>query len=147
MPPGLKLLKGERADRRPAAALQAPIGTPECPDHLDATAREEWERIVPDLDAMGVLSRLDGSALALYCTAYSRWRKAQGEVESYGLLTETALGGLKANPAVGIAAAAEAQMQRLLVEFGCTPSSRSRVKAGGEAPKDELGDFLARKRG
>jgi phage terminase small subunit len=35
----------------------------------------------------------------------------------------------------------------MLVELGLTPSSRSRIKAAPERPKDELGDFLGEKTG
>jgi hypothetical protein len=33
--------------------------------------------------------------------------------------------------------------RRFLVEFGLTPSSRSRIKTTGEKPRDALEEFLA----
>src|SRR5690242_13691897 len=36
------------------------------------------------LSQMGRLTRADGSALAAYCVAWSRWVKAEAEVKRYG---------------------------------------------------------------
>lgn len=46
------------------------------------------------------------------------------------------------NPAIAIMETARKDLLRLLVEFGMTPSSRTRVQALPNGPKDELGDFL-----
>lgn len=146
-PTELKVLEGVRPDRINADAPRPVAGVPDCPDHLDDDARAEWFRIVPELESLGVLARTDGSALALYCDCYSQWVQANREVQMNGLTTETAAGGLKANPAVAIGRAARAQMYRLLVEFGCTPSSRGRISvAKAEAPKNELTEFLKRRK-
>lgn len=144
-PTALKILEGVRESRINAAEPPRVAGLPDCPGHLDDTAREEWDRIAPLLDQLGVLSRTDGSALALYCSAFSRWQAAGKEVKAKGLLIHNEKTGVtKANPAVAIQAAAGAVMHRLLVEFGCTPSSRSRLGSAGESPRDELSDFQAK---
>ena len=144
-PPALKLLRGGRRDRDAAAGPRA-TGRPDPPAHLDAIARAEWDRFAPELEAMGVLARVDGSALAIYCTAYSRWVRATAELaKPDGLTADTGQGGIKTSPYVHIATAAEYQMSRLLAEFGGTPSSRSRLAAPGEGPKDDLADFLRRR--
>ncbi len=53
--------------RREAAEVQGPAGTPDAPEWLDEEARAAWDRIVPLLEGMGVLTRIDGNALARYC--------------------------------------------------------------------------------
>lgn len=142
-PTPLKLLKATRADRINTAEPIAPPALPDCPSHLDAIARTEWERIVPILSRMRVLSELDGTALALYCQSYSRWVLAEQDIAKNGLTVNTQKGGPKTNPAVAISAAAVAAMHRLLTEFGATPSSRTKIKATVEqGPKDQLGAFL-----
>lgn len=146
-PTALKLLEGERPDRVNAAEPRALPGRPACPRHLDETAREEWDRIVPELEELGVLSRTDGAALAIYCDTYSQWVRANRDIRTYGMTVETGMGGLKANPAVAISRAAASLMHRLLSEFGGTPSSRSRLRAAtDDGPKDALGEFLARRK-
>ncbi len=143
-PETLKILDGTRADRRNANAPSGVQGVPECPEHLSARSRQEWDRLVVLLERMGVLSQTDGAALAIYCVIFDRWLKARAEMASNGLVLETDLGGVKPNPAVTIAAKCEDQMAKLLLEFGCTPSSRGRLdKLKGEAPKDELEEFLS----
>lgn len=146
-PPELKILAGTRPDRIPADAPAALKGRPACPDHLDVIARQEWDRIVPELEELGVLSRTDGAALVLYCSTYSRWRSALDEIKAKGLLVPAKV-GVRVNPAVAIAASCEAQMARMLAEFGCTPSSRSRVVGSRPAkPADKFASLMAKKKG
>ena len=91
-----------------------------------------------------MLSRTDGPAIALYCETYARWVAAGEEIKNRGLLITTGLGGLKANPAVAMRCQAETLMRNLLVEFGCTPSSRSKLRTGEALPPaDELNEFLS----
>lgn len=49
------------------------IDIPGCPRHLLPEARKEWRRITPELHHLGLISRIDRAALALYCQAYARW--------------------------------------------------------------------------
>lgn len=143
-PAALKLAGGTPAPRPAAPAI---AGRPECPGHLDAIARAEWDRIVPLLDEAGILARIDGAALAIYCATYSRWVRASAELDApEGLVAYTEKGGVKQSPYVQIAAAAERDMARMLVEFGCTPSSRSRVATKAEGPKDAFAEFLAKRK-
>ncbi|HEX5106418.1 MAG TPA: phage terminase small subunit P27 family [Pirellulaceae bacterium] len=86
----LKLLDGNPGKRplneREPVALQ---GLPAPPQWLDAEAKAEWERIIPDLAEMGVLSRADRPALAAYCTAWSRWVEAEGMVKKFGMIVKS----------------------------------------------------------
>lgn len=146
LPPELRRIRGERQGRTGPAAPRAAAGAPECPAHLDAEARAEWDRVTAELAQLGVLSRADRAALALYCDCHSQWVAANRAVAEKGLVVETRLGGVKANPAVAIARAARAQMIRVLAEFGLTPSARTTLgtAAAPEGPRDELGEFLMR---
>ncbi len=137
-----------RPDRLKLAGGSRASALPECPSHLDPIAAKEWGRMVEVLAEAGLLTRTDGSVLALYCSAFSRWIRAcekireQEDNTGNGLTEITGQGSLKVSPHVQIAAAAEAQMMRLLAEFGATPSSRARVSAPAEAPEDEFTKFL-----
>ena len=145
-PPPLKLLKGTQASRINKDEPKPPLVRPERPEALDTFGRAEWDRIVPQLEAMGILAAVDGAALALYCSAYSQWIRADLEVHIRGMLVDTGSGGVKANPAVTMAHMARAQMHSLLSEFGATPAARSRVKARDDGKsKDALGEFLNRR--
>src|SRR5947209_20226997 len=97
-----KVLAGDRPDRVNRAEPRPDRSTPVRPGYLDEAGREAWDDIVPKLAALGVLSELDGHALALYCSTYSRWRRACEEVRTGGVTTFTDQGALKSNPAVSV---------------------------------------------
>jgi P27 family predicted phage terminase small subunit len=80
-PIAIKKLEGNPG-KRPIAEIPAPKGVPSCPRWLDNLAKIEWRRIVPELDAMGMLSLVDRAALSGYCEAYSRWRRAEIEIQT-----------------------------------------------------------------
>lgn len=113
------------------------------PDYLDGVARKEWDRIAPILEGMRVLTAADSPTLALYCQAHSDYLDALGHFKD-GKTVSTTRGGVKASPYVQIAKDARAEMLRLLIEFGCTPSSRGRLTTTGPAEADEFDDFLNR---
>jgi P27 family predicted phage terminase small subunit len=145
-PEPLKILSGTRADRRNPDAPAGPPGLPDPPEHLDPIALAEWARMAPLLAEMGVLSRVDGPALATYCQHYSRWVKAEAKLSAGELAVKGAKGNLVISPFIRIAAAAMAAMARMLVEFGCTPSSRSRVKSQSTAKADPMTTFLGKRK-
>jgi P27 family predicted phage terminase small subunit len=144
-PTTLKLLNGNPG-KRPLNERepQAPQGVPEIPEWLDDEAKAEWSRITIDLAEMGLLSKADRPALAAYCTAWSRWVDAEAQVKKYGTVVKSPDKGFPMkSPYLSIADQAMELMRKLLVEFGLTPSSRSRIRvpAGGDEA-DELDRFL-----
>jgi P27 family predicted phage terminase small subunit len=146
-PARLKILEGTRRDRRNSGGPRPAAEAPAPPDHLDTLGREAWQRLAPQLAAMGLLTELEGEALSLYCVTYSRWRLALEELHSIGISVETGQGSLKPNPAAAVVAESSRLMASLLAEFGLTPASRSRVAAASEPPVDALAEFLSRKKG
>lgn len=145
-PTALKLLEGTRKDRVNQAEPHVIEGSPECPDHLDAVAKAEFRRMLGLLHASGVLSRADGTALALYCQTYSEWIAVRAEVAKKGRLIETTEGTWKINPLIEVAHKCKLLCLKTLVEFGFTPSSRSRVtRVTAEVPQDDLEDFLTKR--
>ncbi len=95
---------------------------------------QEWKRIGRKLLACGLLTEIDGAALALYCQAWARWIEAEGNLVRYGTVIKAPSGYPIASPYLSIANTAMTQMARLLVEFGMTPSSRSRVVVAPPPP-------------
>jgi len=167
-PTALKELQGNPG-HRPLndKELAAPKGEPEMPKGMLPAARREWKRIVPILIKLGVLSQIDGKALAAYCDTYAHWEMARKDIDKYGLVVEEpvldkfnnpicigAIPGvppepgaqylvkLKANPAVSNYALFAKLMKSFLIEFGLTPASRAKLKveadAGDEDPFEAL---------
>jgi len=141
----LKVLDGNPGkrtlnDREPVA----PEGMPDPPAWLDDEARAEWDRVTVDLAGMGLLSPADRPALTAYCTAWSRWVEAEAMVKKFGSIVKSPEKGFPMkSPYLSIADQALETMRKLMVEFGLTPSSRSRIRVpdGGEAG-DEFDRFM-----
>lgn len=135
----------DRMAKRKREPKPKPAARPVCPSHLDQVARNEWRRVVPELVQIGVIARIDTATLAAYCQAYSRWVKAELELQAHGGLTFTLeSGSIRQHPAVKIASEAMAQMRTFAQEYGLTPASRARVQAhiDGEEEEDEEEDLL-----
>jgi len=118
-------------------------GGPECPDWLDDEAKAEWQRVSAELQGMGLLSTADRAALAVYCTAWSRWVNAEAQVRKFGAIVKSPEKGFPMkSPYLSIADQAMETMRKLMVEFGLTPSSRSRIRVPDGDAEDELDRFL-----
>jgi len=127
------------------------------PPGLSKHARQEWKSIVPQLTQLGVLSPIDGKALAAYCHAYARWAQAEERIEKFGIVIEepvlwkNLLGKPfivawrhKKNPACNISETALKLMKSFLVEFGMTPAARTRIRVEKPAEADPLEKYLNR---
>jgi len=120
---------------------------PEPPKHLSGAALAEWERIAPELFALGLLTRLDRAALGCYCASYARWQEAEEQLAESGLLVKSANGNIVRNPLEQIASQTMQICVKFASEFGFSPASRSKVtakKRGGE--ESPWGKFGKRKK-
>jgi P27 family predicted phage terminase small subunit len=110
------------------------------PEGLSKLAIGKWKSLVPELLALGVLTRVDGEALANLCTAYSHQRIAEKAIQRLGTAALDDEHGklLKHwNDATKI-------MKQFEVEFGLTPASRSRLNVNdGEKTKDPADQYFA----
>jgi P27 family predicted phage terminase small subunit len=155
LPTAIKKLRGNPGKR--ALNLSEPTPPKQRPEKmagLTGEAAAEWDRIVPDLEIMGVLTRVDRAALGAYCFCYARWFAAEKEVESRGILIDEPITDkegneigtrTKKNPACIEVAMALKLMKSFLVEFGLTPASRARIHI--EKPKeiDPMEAYLERR--
>ncbi|WP_323768596.1 phage terminase small subunit P27 family [Marinovum sp.] len=153
LPTNLKVVTGTVRPHRlnPDEPRPEPVA-PDAPDHLTDVARAEWDRIVTELTALGLLTRLDRGSLAAYCQAWGRWRTAEEALArmagrdsaTEGLMIRTKSGNFIQNPLVGTANKAMADMLRYAAEFGMTPSARSRIRTSGHeiGPDDPAAEFF-----
>jgi len=61
--------------------------TPTPPDWLDAEAREEWQRVAPELDAQGLLALVDRGMLVAHCSAWSTMVRCIAELAAVESIT------------------------------------------------------------
>jgi P27 family predicted phage terminase small subunit len=115
---------------------------PDRPDFLSPDAAAEWDRIVSTLQGSRILTANDRGALAMLCQAYGRWVAAEREIAKSatathgGEVVKSANGFPMKNPWLSVADAAYEQCRKLAVEFGLTPSSRSRALAAPRPKSD-----------
>lgn len=144
-PTKLKLLRGNPGrrplnDREPQPAAEKPP----CPAFLSVRAKREWRRISKELFALGLLTRVDRSALAAYCDSYAVWQEAVEGLAKTGLIIKTQQGNVIQSPLLGIVNRAKDQMHKFLTEFGMTPASRVRLTiTAPEAGASRLQKFLS----
>ena len=132
-------LTGNTGKRKRPTGAPKPIGKAVCPKWMSNYAKEEWARVYPELDRLGLLTLVDETSFAAYCQAYSRWRKAEESVEDDGPTLVTTNGNVIHNPAAGAANQAMTLMHRYLVEFGMTPLARTKLI--NSAVEDKQDDF------
>lgn len=119
IPTKLKVLQGAQPCRINRAEPKLPTNsTPKPPEWLGIYGKNRWRKLAPMLSTVGLLTDGDIPAFEQLCDEYQ---------------------SIRTDPTNG---SARDRYRKLLTEFGLTPSSRSRIKAAAEAPKDNLAIFL-----
>jgi len=104
----------------------------EPPTHFTEEARAEWLRITRLMTESRVLTEGDRAVLALYCSVWAKWLRADRMVARTGEILKTPDGGLYQNPYLAVANRALEQLSKLAAQLGLDPTARTRVVA---APK------------
>lgn len=137
-PTQLKIVKGNPGKRplsKEEPKLEAVKLKP--PRDLSDVAKKHWRLIAKHLHAAKITTQLDQVALHLYCDAYAKWVEANDQITKYGMVVKAPSGFPIQSPYLAISNKAFEQMKALLVEFGMTPSSRSRVKSVSDGKKND----------
>ena len=141
-PKKLKVLKGNPGKRELKDEPEPDVMIPDPPDHLGKIALAEWKYMAPQLEKLGLISKIDRTAFAAYCQCYERWALAEAHIQLHGMTMTTINGTEYQSPYVGIANKALLLMHKYLTEFGMTPAARSRVSPSEvKKSKGEWSDF------
>lgn len=116
-----------------------PKEPPPKPGWLSEEAGAAWDQIVPRLEEMKVLARIDANALARYCELWVEWRQALTFIRKHGQTypIKDGYGKIKALgqfPQVALVHKLSQALSRLEAEFGMTPSARSRIQVWPAMP-------------
>lgn len=149
--PDLKILNGRTDHTDSGGRTVAPAPpfvrlAPDAPAWLGEHARAEWERVVPELQRLGLLKPIDGAALTAYCEMWDVFVRATQEVHATGLVIEnhsvkkngTENTWYTRNPAVEIQRNAQQAVRAWCSEFGLTSAAEAKVSA--PAASDGEGD-------
>lgn len=133
---------------------------PGAPEWLNKDARLEWRRIGPELERLGLISKIDRSALALYCQTWGQLCQAERSFSSLQrragikaralrddeddammepFVHRTSEDVVKESGLFGVIFKLRESVNKYLGAFGLSPSSRSRF-AGMEMPKGKQSD-------
>jgi P27 family predicted phage terminase small subunit len=116
------------------------------PDWLSELAREEWARIGPELEKLGLLTTGDYMAFAVYCQSVGFFKEAAVALE---VEPKVCPGGRTTNSAIQWHRILNEAKRNILVfggRFGLTPSDRTELKSMDLEPESDLKKFLRRKR-
>ncbi len=160
IPTNLKVIHGTAQPCRmnPNEPKPEKAGCPKAPKTLSIEARKHWRRITKDLEACGVLTNIDQDALAVYCELYAQWVEAGNMIRKKGMVIadpryadrKTESGKAMVVPILSPYFRASMklsdQMKQMLVEFGMTPSSRTRVQVRKDHPEDSFDNWQKQRR-
>lgn len=151
-PAALSLLDGN-ASKRPInddAPKPALADNPDPFDWLSEAAQEIWRRLVPEMQTLGILTKVDLDTFGGYCAACATFQECEKYIADEGMTyeSESEKFGLqiKTRPEVRIRAEALKIVRSFASEFGLTPSSRTRIKIEKPDPQGELGLHEATRR-
>lgn len=134
-PSNLKVLHGTyRSDRAPANEPKPRSVAMPCPSYLTRDAKRVWRKVAPELKALGLLTKIDGELLAVYCQTFADWLSYKGKLQEYGDVQilrddEGNPRYVQPSPYVGMAHKAALLLRSIAQEFGFSPSSRTRINA------------------
>ena len=116
---------------------------PSCPRWLKGEARKEWNRVVPELDRLGLLTVVDRAALVTYCQAWARWVDAEANIEQYGSVLKAKKSEyFQVSPYITISKQSALLVKAFCQEFGLTPASRTRISVPEPPKEDKFEDWL-----
>lgn len=126
-----------RRNKRPGGKKQIPVGRPSKPAMLTGEAAAEWHRIVPELEAAGVLTVIDRAVLIRYCQAWADWHELNEKLQQTGKLVKGRRDALVRNPLWLMRSDIEATLADLGRQLLLNPAARLRNNIEHEQRKIE----------
>lgn len=135
-PTALKELAGNPGKRelpkdepKPKSGFTAP------PAHLSSDAKRVWKVLGDELVRIGIAAVTDVMAFEVLCEAYATYVKAKRELRTLkGTTYTTKTGSIRKRPQIGIMTEAARLIRQYGIEFGLSPSARTRVAAALGTP-------------
>ena len=111
--------------------IQPPDIEPDKPDPPkwiidDTVALAEWQRVVPRMDKQKILAQEHRAALAMLCHNWSMYCQAKDVFNETGFVIESGQSRVK-NPVISAMNEAFNRWHKMCMEFGLTPSARTRI--------------------
>jgi P27 family predicted phage terminase small subunit len=130
-----------------------PKSAPPKPKFLTGEASDEWDRIVPELEAAGMLTNADRAVVAAYCQAWEELVVCTRTLQDEGRFLEEPLQSSKGesmgtrkrpHPALSAQRDAIGRVRSLLDSLGLTPAARRRMSMSDAETDDEFERLAAK---
>ena len=120
-----------RAGTRPGEPKPEPA-PPVKPAALSPAAGVVWDELVPQLDAAGMVTPVDGRAFARYCELFPVWDELLAFLRKSGHAhpiknSKGEVVGVRPYPQLRLALQVSEHLLRLEQHFGMTPAARARL--------------------
>jgi P27 family predicted phage terminase small subunit len=127
---------------------------PPPPPWLKGEAAKAWQRLVPQMLQVQLLTNLDLETLAAYCECVRvvieastvSWRNRKGSPDGRGFLQKTGVGSVAVSALHQIKMQAMRDMSRYAQTLGLTPSARASIALGEHGGVGGVGDPSQRER-
>jgi P27 family predicted phage terminase small subunit len=136
----IRPVRVNKDEPKPTAVRTTPTAPPAI--KADPKALKHWKKISRNLTSMKVLTVPDLEALALLCESLSQWETAVEAIQREGHVITTPNGFPAPSPWIGIRNQASDRAMKYLIQFGLTPSARTRVASVPEAAADPVKAIL-----
>ena len=146
-PTALKVLEGTRPDRIPKHEPKPRPLRPEKPSFLNDSAALLWDSLIDELEAVGVVTVVDQSALAGYCQAYEEAARLTRYLDEHGLTFTTPNGYVQQRPEVAIRNKAWDRVDKFACQLGIGAAHRTKIEVKRpSADENPLTEIIAEAR-
>jgi len=144
-PTKLKLIEGNRGKRKIKPEPEPALGIPVA-HKMPPAAQAVWDGIAPELDRLGLLAKIDGTALEAACRGVAQGRAADDAIEKLQELIRAGTAERNDYYHLSMLMAASkkgwSQWRAFCTEFGLTPASRSKLSVPENRQSDPLDDAM-----
>ena len=142
-PSAIRELEGDLGKRPNNTEEPKPDPTmPKMPAGLTGDAKKCWQLLAPELNKIGILTKIDAGGLESYCRLYATARECWRKVKSTGGPVVEDSGKVVRNPYLAEAIRAETLLHKIRSELGLNATSRSRIAATPSQNEGDLDGFL-----
>ena len=131
-------------ERRNRDEPKPTVGRPPMPTSISENeiARDCWNRVCDELQAMRVLTKADVFLLEQYAECYSQWRWLSQMVAEGNCREVGSTGSVVTSPEASQVHKYADRLLRILIELGLTPSARTKIKVVTEKDDDPFSEWL-----
>ena len=135
-----------RAGTRPGEPMPEAVA-PTKPVGLSPAAAAVWDDTIPQLDAAGMVTVVDGRTFARYCELFGMWEELLAFLKKSGHAhpiknTKGEIVGVRPYPQLRMALQFSEHLLRLEQNFGMTPAARARLLAEPPAVNEPAYDYF-----